>query len=52
MVYHCTGCDTFTLQPLGVKKLNEKNNQLKFGLPAGPPVENKCEHCNGSHHVI
>lgn len=51
MVYHCTGCDNFTLHPLGMLKINEKNNQTKFGLPVGPPVGAKCEHCLGSHHV-
>lgn len=51
MVYHCTGCDNFTLQPLGIMRLNEKNNQIKYGLPGVPSVKDKCEHCNGSHHV-
>ncbi|XP_050311091.1 probable tRNA (guanine(26)-N(2))-dimethyltransferase isoform X2 [Anthonomus grandis grandis] len=51
-VYHCTGCDSFVLQPLGITKQNEKNNQLvKFCLPAGPPVGSKCEHCGGSYHI-
>lgn len=49
MVYHCTGCDSFTLQPLGVLKQTEKH--LKFALPSAPPVTNKCEHCGHSHHA-
>ncbi|KAJ8913229.1 hypothetical protein NQ315_016172 [Exocentrus adspersus] len=51
-VYHCTGCDSFALQPLGVLKKNEKNNkQVKFCIPTGPAVSQKCEHCGHSHHI-
>lgn len=51
-VYHCTGCDSFVLQPLGILRTNEKNNkQVKFCLPTGPLVAQKCEHCGHSHHV-
>ncbi|CAG9764043.1 unnamed protein product [Ceutorhynchus assimilis] len=51
-VYHCTGCDSFALQPLGVTKPHEKNDKLvKFCLPTGPPVSSKCEHCGGSYHI-
>ncbi|XP_074027535.1 tRNA (guanine(26)-N(2))-dimethyltransferase isoform X2 [Leptinotarsa decemlineata] len=51
-VYHCTGCGSFTLQPLGILKTNEKHkNQVKFAIPTGPPVSQKCEHCGHSHHM-
>lgn len=50
-VYHCTGCDSFALQPLGIVKRNEKNNQDKFCLPTNVPVDKKCEHCGQTYHV-
>ncbi|CAG9863209.1 unnamed protein product [Phyllotreta striolata] len=51
-VYQCTGCDSFTLQPLGITKANEKNSNLvKFKIPTGPFVDRKCEHCNHPHHM-
>lgn len=51
MVYQCTGCDTFTLQPLGILKASDDNKQVKFKLPVGPPVGSACEHCGNSFHV-
>ncbi|XP_075979726.1 tRNA methyltransferase 1 isoform X2 [Anticarsia gemmatalis] len=54
MVYHCTGCDNMTLQPLGGFKPNptEKNpSQTKAYLPAAPPVGEFCGNCNQRHHV-
>ncbi|XP_018576509.1 probable tRNA (guanine(26)-N(2))-dimethyltransferase [Anoplophora glabripennis] len=51
-VYHCTGCDSFALQPLGILRTNDKNNkQVKFSLPTGPSVPQKCEHCGHPHHI-
>ncbi|KAL3273071.1 hypothetical protein HHI36_014526 [Cryptolaemus montrouzieri] len=51
-VYHCTGCDSFTLQPLGIlKNQGENTNPIKFGLPAVPSVPQKCEHCSGTQHM-
>ncbi|XP_052897271.1 tRNA (guanine(26)-N(2))-dimethyltransferase-like [Anopheles moucheti] len=54
MVYQCTGCEALTLQPLGVLKPNptEANpQQIKFGIPTGPFVGSRCEHCNHQHHM-
>lgn len=54
MVFQCTGCESFTLQPLGILKPNptEQNpNQIKFGTPIGPYVSSRCEHCNHQHHM-
>lgn len=48
-VYHCTGCDSFTLHPLGIIRTNEKN--VKFKIPTGPPVSHRCEHCGQPHHI-
>ncbi|XP_060521573.1 tRNA (guanine(26)-N(2))-dimethyltransferase isoform X2 [Cylas formicarius] len=50
-VYHCTGCDNFTLQPLGITKVNEKNNQEKFCLPAASKVPENCDNCGGTIHI-
>lgn len=49
MVYHCVGCDSFTLQPLGVLKQTEKH--LKYTLPSAPSVLKNCEHCGFGHHA-
>ncbi|KAL1488981.1 hypothetical protein ABEB36_014761 [Hypothenemus hampei] len=49
-VYHCTGCDSFVLQPLGILKRNAAN-QIKYALPTGPPVEKICQHCGNSFHI-
>lgn len=54
MIYQCTGCDTFTLAPLGSIKPNPTANnpqQVKFGIPTGPPVDQFCAHCGHKHHV-
>ncbi|EDV32129.1 uncharacterized protein Dana_GF14196 [Drosophila ananassae] len=53
-MYQCTGCDTFTLQPLGITKPNPtagNPQQLKFGIPTGPAVNSQCEHCGHRHHL-
>jgi tRNA (guanine26-N2/guanine27-N2)-dimethyltransferase len=50
MVYQCTGCDTMTLQPLGICRKTDKGN-TKFALPTGPAVAEFCQHCNHKHHV-
>ena len=54
MIYQCCGCDTYTLSPLGTTKPNPSTsnpNQVKFGIPTGPPVGMNCEHCGHKHHV-
>ncbi|XP_016963912.1 probable tRNA (guanine(26)-N(2))-dimethyltransferase [Drosophila biarmipes] len=53
-MYQCTGCETFTLQPLGITKPNPtagNPKQLKFGIPTGPAVNSQCEHCGHRHHL-
>ncbi|KAH8283153.1 hypothetical protein KR054_012453, partial [Drosophila jambulina] len=53
-MYQCTGCETFTLQPLGITKPNPtagNPQQLKFGIPTGPAVNSQCEHCGHRHHL-
>ncbi|KAF5101888.1 hypothetical protein D0Z03_000507 [Geotrichum reessii] len=49
IVYQCTGCGTFTKQPLG--KATQKNNNFKYGYARGPAVSEKCSHCD-SYHII
>ncbi|XP_053676895.1 tRNA (guanine(26)-N(2))-dimethyltransferase [Anopheles nili] len=54
MVFQCTGCEAFTLQPLGVLKPNPTDSnpqQIKFGTPTGPFVGRRCEHCYHQHHM-
>ncbi|XP_055384281.1 tRNA (guanine(26)-N(2))-dimethyltransferase [Condylostylus longicornis] len=54
MIYQCTGCETFTLQPLGIRKPNpNEQNALatKFALPTGPSINKNCEHCSHKHHL-
>lgn len=54
MHYMCTGCQTYTLQPLGILKPNptEKNpNQVKYALPVVPSVRERCEQCNNRYHM-
>ncbi|KAM7353412.1 tRNA methyltransferase 1 [Cochliomyia hominivorax] len=54
MIYQCCGCDTYTLYPLGTIKPNptpSNPNQVKFGIPTGPPVGMNCEHCAHKHHL-
>ncbi|KAI4456709.1 n 2 n 2 -dimethylguanosine trna methyltransferase [Holotrichia oblita] len=50
-VYHCTGCGSFALQPLGIVKKNEEKKHDKFCLPTNVPVDKKCEHCGQAYHV-
>ncbi|XP_059607899.1 tRNA (guanine(26)-N(2))-dimethyltransferase [Phlebotomus argentipes] len=54
LVFQCTGCDSFTLQPLGVLRANptEKNpDQIKYAIPTGPFVDSTCTHCGSRHHI-
>ncbi|XP_065898799.1 tRNA (guanine(26)-N(2))-dimethyltransferase-like isoform X2 [Dysidea avara] len=43
MVYHCNGCESFHLQPLG-KKI-EEGKRRKYPPSTGPPVDRKCDQC-------
>ncbi|EEC13198.1 N2,N2-dimethylguanosine tRNA methyltransferase, putative, partial [Ixodes scapularis] len=49
MVYQCSGCESFTLQPLG--RCTEKGTGFKFSPAQGPPVGPSCSHCGHKHHV-
>ena len=49
-LYRCTGCETMTVQPLGKLIKDEKNN-IKYVLPKGPPVDQKCKFCQHPHLI-
>ncbi|KAM7296163.1 tRNA (guanine(26)-N(2))-dimethyltransferase [Ixodes scapularis] len=49
MVYQCSGCESFTLQPLG--RCTEKGTGFKCSPAQGPPVGPSCSHCGHKHHV-
>ncbi|XP_076309693.1 tRNA methyltransferase 1 isoform X2 [Tachypleus tridentatus] len=49
MVYLCTGCETYNLQPLG--KCIQKEKCFKFSPGDGPPVDRLCSHCQHRHQV-
>ncbi|KAH6943758.1 hypothetical protein HPB50_026934 [Hyalomma asiaticum] len=49
MVYQCSGCETFSLQPLG--RCTEKGSSFKFSPALGPPVGSTCSHCGHKHHI-
>ncbi|CAH2010051.1 unnamed protein product [Acanthoscelides obtectus] len=48
-IYHCTGCDSFTLQLLVTVKSDKSNH--KFSIPTGPLVSKHCEQCKHPHHI-
>lgn len=43
MVYHCIGCGSFHLQPLG--KRIEDGRSCKYPPGTGPPVDRQCDQC-------
>ncbi|XP_074649968.1 tRNA (guanine(26)-N(2))-dimethyltransferase-like [Tubulanus polymorphus] len=47
MVYQCVGCETYTLQPLGLAEPHK--GSVKFAPGRGPPVDAACAHCNHAH---
>ncbi|XP_064537330.1 tRNA (guanine(26)-N(2))-dimethyltransferase [Drosophila montana] len=52
-IYQCTGCETYTLQPLGTvrSKSADQPQLVKFGIPTGPAVNTQCQHCSHRHHL-
>ncbi|CAN7943350.1 unnamed protein product, partial [Ixodes hexagonus] len=50
MVYQCSGCESFTLQPLG--RCTEKGTSFKCSPAQGPPVGPSCPHCGHKHHAL
>ncbi|XP_045156432.2 tRNA (guanine(26)-N(2))-dimethyltransferase-like [Mercenaria mercenaria] len=50
MVYQCTGCGSFSVQPL-CEAHPAKGDTYKFVAARGPPVGEKCEHCGYKHQI-
>lgn len=50
LVYHCGRCGAFALQPLVVKTAT-RNDNFKYSVSTGPPVESRCGSCNG-HYAL
>ncbi|KAI8359941.1 N2,N2-dimethylguanosine tRNA methyltransferase [Choanephora cucurbitarum] len=50
IVYECSGCHAYSVQPLG--KVGIKDNGAERHTPAnGPSVNSLCENCNSTHHI-
>ncbi|TPX63211.1 hypothetical protein SpCBS45565_g06767 [Spizellomyces sp. 'palustris'] len=49
MVYHCSGCRSFVLQPIG--KSPQNGDGKKVGAACGPNVGSTCEHCGRRFHI-
>ncbi|XP_033219510.1 probable tRNA (guanine(26)-N(2))-dimethyltransferase [Belonocnema kinseyi] len=46
MLYQCHGCESMTIQPLGIKSPSGG-----FKLPGVPIVDQHCKYCQHKHHV-
>ncbi|KAG7190364.1 hypothetical protein KM043_006475 [Ampulex compressa] len=44
-IYQCSGCETFSVQPLCVKK------GTAYKLPSAPHIDELCKHCCHKHHI-
>lgn len=52
MVYQSVGSKSFTAHRLGRATVSESNpNSIKYGVNTGPPVDQKSQHCDTTHHV-
>ena len=51
MMYVCSGCGAFHLQPMGVKHAAKGEKNFKYTAAQGPPVTEQCDHCSFKHHV-
>ncbi|KAI8926939.1 N2,N2-dimethylguanosine tRNA methyltransferase-domain-containing protein [Entophlyctis helioformis] len=49
LVYHCTGCKSFVLQPLG--KVTKRDTSIRYGPSLGPTMDQQCIHCGNPSHV-
>ena len=49
-VYHCNGCESISVLPLG-KLVPHDGNNLLYKIPTGPPVGKECEHCGHKFQV-
>ncbi|GMM55574.1 tRNA (guanine26-N2)-dimethyltransferase [Maudiozyma humilis] len=56
VTYHCSQCGSFSNQPLGrvterAGKRDPAKVQTKYSVAQGPPVDQKCAFCGGTHHL-
>ncbi|KAI8997460.1 N2,N2-dimethylguanosine tRNA methyltransferase [Pilobolus umbonatus] len=50
IMYECSGCHSYSVQPLG--KVSLKDNGAERHTPAtGPTVNAYCDHCKNPHHI-
>ena len=50
LVFHCSGCGAFAVQPMGIR--TQTNGVLKYSSAAGPTVSPRCAHCGFTHHIV
>ncbi|KAI7884382.1 N2,N2-dimethylguanosine tRNA methyltransferase [Lichtheimia hyalospora FSU 10163] len=50
VMYECSGCHAYSVQPLG-KIDKRENGQDRYTPGTGPPVNALCDSCNSIHHV-
>ncbi|KAI7860977.1 N2,N2-dimethylguanosine tRNA methyltransferase [Circinella umbellata] len=50
IMYECSGCHSYAVQPLG--KIQYKENGNERHVPGtGPPVDEHCRNCGSTHHI-
>ena len=49
MLYSCSGCKSFSTQPLA--KIICEDKSTKYKPATGPPVDMKCSICGWTHHL-
>ncbi|KAI6659102.1 tRNA (guanine(26)-N(2))-dimethyltransferase isoform X2 [Oopsacas minuta] len=49
MLYSCSGCKSFSTQPLG--KIITDDKSIKYKPAIGPPVDRECAFCGWTHHI-
>ena len=49
MLYSCSGCKSFSTQPLG--KILTEDKSIKYKPAIGPPVDRECFYCGWNHHI-
>ena len=51
LLYNCSGCGSYTVQPLATYTVKEKSGEKFFSAAHGPSVPERCEHCGHAHRV-
>jgi tRNA (guanine26-N2/guanine27-N2)-dimethyltransferase len=50
-IYECSGCNAYTVQPLGKITIKKDNGAERHTPATGPAVNTHCEHCQHVHHI-